>query len=159
MCCKTHPTPPGRGGLEPRPRGPTEHPEHAAGMPQSASACLHPRAAAQRCPHPALPRDALPGHLWDEGEGGNGVGNAAPAWLPQILPPATAVAPPEQGREGGAGVVFHAGKAGGGGCPGQAGTGGLCRGGTGWQKDPENLQANTGCRSITVIVAAQGCTV
>lgn len=47
----------------------------------------------------------------------------------------------------------------GGGCPGQAGTGGLCRGGTGWQKDPENLQANTGCRSITVIVAAQGCTV
>lgn len=67
------PHPAGRAGLEPRPRGRPERPEHAAGMPQSASACLHPWAAAQRCPHPSfLPRPFSQGMRWLDTSGMRG---------------------------------------------------------------------------------------
>lgn len=103
------PHPAGRAGLEPRPRGHTELPELAAGMPQSASACLHPWEQHSAVPTPErpphlspqalLPRDALAGHLWDEREGGNGVGNAALGWVPPNPPfRHLGVAPPERGH-------------------------------------------------------------
>lgn len=45
------------------------------------------------------PKDALAGHLWDEREGGNGVGNAAPGWVPPNPPSShLGVAPPEWGH-------------------------------------------------------------
>lgn len=83
-----------------------------------------------------------------------GLGMLHRAGFPQILPPATSGWHPRSGDTGVSSIPCW--NTGGGGCPGQAGTRGLCRGGTGWQKDPENLQANTVCRSITVMVAAQG---
>lgn len=158
---QTHPEPPSEG------RAGASGARRAPGAPSGNATKCQCLSAPLGCPHPPrpgviLPRDVLAGHLW--GEGRWEWGWECCTWLDSPNPPCShlgvaSAAPPQQGHEGRAGFLLRAGKGGGGGCPGQAGTEGLCRAGTGWQKDPENLQANTVCRSITVIVAERGCAV
>lgn len=85
-------------------------------------------------------------------------------WECCMNPPGSPKSPSShQGVPHEAGALFPAGNpgGGGGGCPGQAGTRGPCRGGTGWQKDPEisRLTRSAGASVTVMVVAAQGCAV
>lgn len=124
---KTHPTNPGNGAvLQNKPQTPLGGQGWSLGDPQSARRECH-KVPALVCtpggspypPHPGviLPRDALAGHLW--GEGSWEWGWECCTWLDSPNPPCShlgvaSAAPLEQGHEGGAGFLLHAGKGGGG---------------------------------------------